>query len=64
MVGHFYDLLRLLKNVQKSDSFAAHLEQHFKSTASFTHLRKFMTFKVVKHLSMIDAVKKITKPNV
>ena len=29
MDGHFSDLLCLLKNGQKSDSFAAHFEQHF-----------------------------------
>ena len=27
MVGHFSNLLRLLKNGQKTDSFASHLEQ-------------------------------------
>ena len=30
MDGRFYDLQRLLKNGQKSDSFAAHFVQHFK----------------------------------
>ena len=48
MDGHFYNLLRLLKNGQKSDSFAAHFEQNFNATTSHTDLRKYMTFKVVK----------------
>ena len=61
--GHFSDLLRLLKNGQKSDSFAAHFEQHFKTTTSRTDLRKHMTFKVVKQLSPIGAMKTFTKPN-
>ena len=63
MDGHFSDLLRLLKNRQKSDSFAAHFEQHFNTTTSRTDLRKYMTFKVVKQLSMIDAMKTFTEPN-
>ena len=63
MDGHFSDLLRLLKNGQKSDSFAAHFEQHFNTTRSRTDLRKYMTFKVVKQLSLIGAMKKFTKPN-
>ena len=32
MDGNFYDLLRLLKNRQKSDLFAAHSEQLFNTT--------------------------------
>ena len=36
MDGHFSDLLRLLKNRQKSDSFAAHFKQHFNTTTSRT----------------------------
>ena len=43
MDGHFSDLLRLLKNGQKSDLFAAHFEQHFNITTSRTDLRKYMT---------------------
>ena len=31
MDGHFYNLLRLLKNRQKSDSFDSYSEQHFNS---------------------------------
>ena len=58
MDGHFSDLLRLLKNGQKSDSFAAHFEQHYNSTTSRTDLRKIMRFKVVKHINPIGAMKK------
>ena len=57
------DLLRLLKNGQKSDSFAAHFEQHFHTTTSRTDLRKYMAFKAVKQLSPADAIKTFTKPN-
>ena len=32
MDGHFSDLIRLLKNGQKSDSFAAHFKQYFNTT--------------------------------
>ena len=60
--GHFSNLVCLLKNGQKTDSFPAHFEQNFNATSSRTDLRKYMTFKVVKHLNMIDAMKKITKP--
>ena len=45
--GHFYDLLHLLTDRQKPDSFDSHFEQHFKSTTSHTDLRKCMAFKVV-----------------
>ena len=61
--GHFSDLLSLLKNGQKSDSFAAHFKQHFNTTTSCTDLRKYMTFKVVKQLNTIGAMKTFTKPN-
>ena len=40
MDGYFSELLRLLKNGQKSDSFAAHFEQHFNTNTSHTDLRK------------------------
>ena len=63
MDGHFSNLLRLLKNGQKSDSFAAHFEQHFNTITSRTDLRKYMTFKVVNHLILIGAMKTFTKPN-
>ena len=47
MDGNFSNLLRLLNNGQKLDSFSAHVEQHFNSTTSCTSLRKYMAFKVV-----------------
>ena len=63
MDGHFSDILRLLKNGQKSDSFSAHFEQHFNSTTSRTYLRKYTTFKVLKQINPIGAMKTFTKPN-
>ena len=63
MDGHFFDLQRLLKNGQKSDSFAAHFVQHFNSTTSRTELHKGMTFKVLKQLNLIGAMKTFTKPD-
>ena len=63
MDGHFSDLQHLLKNGQKSDSFAAHFVQHFNNTTSRTDLRKCMTFKVIKQLNPIGAMKTFTKPN-
>ena len=57
MDGHLSDLLHLLKNGQKSDSFTAHFIQHFKSTMSFTYLRKLITLKVVNHINPIVAKK-------
>ena len=63
MDGYFSDLLRLLKNGQESDSFAAHSEQHFKSTTSRTDLIKCIPFKVVRQINPIGVMKKLTKPN-
>ena len=63
MGGHLSDLQRLLKNGQKSDSFAAHFVQHFNNTTSRTDLRKCMTFKVIKQLNPIGAIRTFTKPN-
>ena len=63
MDGRFSDLQRLLKNGQKLDSFAAHFVQHFNSTTSRTELRKCMTFKVIKQLNTIGAMKTFTKPH-
>ena len=63
MDGHFSDLLRLLKNGQKSDSFAAHPEKRFNTTTSRTDLRKHTTFKVVNQLNPIGAMKIFTKYN-
>ena len=62
MDGHFSYLLRLLKNGQKSDSFAAHFEQHSNTTTSRKDIRKYMTFKVVKQLNPIGAMKTLTNP--
>ena len=63
MNGHFTDLVCLLKNGKKLYSFAAHFEQHFNSTRSRTDLHKCMTFKVVKYLNPIGAMKIFMKPN-
>ena len=60
---HFFDILCLLKNVQKSDSFAAHFEQDFKSTMSHIYLRKCTSFKLVKQINSIGTMKTFTKPN-
>ena len=37
-------------------SFYAHSEQHFRCTTSCRDLRKFVKFKVVKHLNPIGAM--------
>ena len=63
MDGHLSDLICLLKNGQKSDSFAVHFEQHFSATTSRTDLRNYMTFKVVNQINLIGAMKTFTKPN-
>ena len=63
MYSHFSDLQRLLKNGQKSDSFAVHFVQHFNDTMSHTDLRKCMTSNVLKQLNPIGAMKTFTKPN-
>ena len=63
MVGNFSDLLRLLNNGHKYDSFAAHFEKHFNSTLSRKYLRKYMAFKLVKQINPIGAMKKNTKQN-
>ena len=60
MDGHFSNLLRLIKNKQKPNSFAAHFDQHFNTTTSRTYLCKYMTFKVVKQLNPIGAMKTFT----
>ena len=61
MDGQFSDLKRLLKNGQKSESFAAHFVQHFNNTTPRTDLRKCITFKVIKQLNPIGAMKTFTK---
>ena len=57
MEGHLSDLLRLPKNGQRLDSFAAHFEHQFNNTKSRTYLRKYMRSKVVKQLNPISAMK-------
>ena len=63
MDGHLSNLLRLLKNGHRSDSFAAHFEQHFNTTKSRTDIRKYITFKVVNQINPIGSMKTFTKPN-
>ena len=63
MDGNFSNLLCLLKNGQKSDSFAAHFWQHFDATTLRTGLRKYIAFKVIKQLNPIGEMKIFTKPN-
>ena len=63
MDSHFSNLLRILKNGQKSDSFSAHPEQHFNTTTTRTGLRKYMMFKVVNQINLIGAMKTFTNPN-
>ena len=53
MDGYFSDILRLLKNGKKPNSFAAHFEHHFNATTSCKDLRKYMVFKVVKQINPI-----------
>ena len=45
MDGHLANILGIIKNGQKYDSFSAHFEQHFKYTTSHTDLLKCMPFK-------------------
>ena len=63
MDGNLSDLLRLLNNGQKSDSFAAHFEKYFNTFMSRTDIRKYMTFKLVNKLKTIGAPKTFTKTN-
>ena len=46
--SHLSDILRLLKNWQKSELFAAHFGHHFNSTTSRRDLYKCMVLKVLK----------------
>ena len=64
MDSNFSDLQRLLNNGKKSDSFAAHFVQHFNTTTSLTDLHKYMTFKVLKQLNLIGAMKTFTNQTV
>ena len=63
MDSHLSDLQRLLKNGQKSDSFAAHFKHHFNTTKSLTYLCKYITFKLVKELNLIGKMKTFTNIN-
>ena len=63
MDGHLSDILRLLNNGQKSDSFAANYRQHFNNIMSRTYIRKYMTFIVLKQINLIGTMKTFTKPN-
>ena len=63
MDGHFSDLLCLLKNGQKSDSFAAHFKQNINTTTARTYVIKYMAFKLVNQLNPIGAMKTFAKPN-
>ena len=53
----------IISNGKKSDSFAAHFVQHFNATTPDNDLRKYMTFKVVKQINPIGAMKTFTKTN-
>ena len=55
--------LRLLKNGQKSDSFAAYFKQHFNYTMSRTDLPRYTTFKVLNQIKPIGAMETFTKTN-
>ena len=48
--------------MKKKDSFAADFKQHFNVTISRKDKRKYMTFKVVKELNSIGAMKFFMKP--
>ena len=61
--GHFSDLLRLIKNRLKPDSFAAIFGHNFNTTTSRIDLRKYMAFKAIKQLNLIDAMKTFAKLN-
>ena len=59
---YFSNFLCLLNNRQKSDSFNAYIENHFNTTMSCTYLCKYMTFKVVKQIKHIGAMKHLQNP--
>ena len=56
------NILHPLKNGQKPDSFAAHFEQHLNATTSCTDLYTYMTFKVLKQINPIGAMKTFPTP--
>ena len=57
MDDHLSNVQHLLKNWKKLDSFAAYFEQHFESTTSHMYLCNCMTFKLIKKLNLIEAIK-------
>ena len=63
MDDRFSDLIRLLRNGQKSDSFEANFGQHFNTTISRIELCNYMMFKVVNQLNLIGGMNTFTKPN-
>ena len=56
MNSHFSYLRHLLENGQKSDSFAAHFKQYFRSTTSRMDLNNCITFKVVNQINPIGTM--------
>ena len=60
---NFHNLLRLLKKVQKYESFSAQFEKHSSYTTSHLDLHNYMTFKVVKQINPIGAMITFMKPN-
>ena len=63
MDGYFFDILCLLKKRTKSDSCAAHFEQHFNATMTNTDIHEYMTFKVLRQLNSIGEMKTFMKRN-
>ena len=60
---HFSNLLRLLKNGQKPNSFSDYFKHNFNSITSNTDLCKCLNFYVVKKLNPIGSMKRFMKPN-
>ena len=61
MHGHFSDLQRLLRNGQRSDSFASHLVHQFNNTTPHMDICTYMKFKVIMELNRIGMIKTFTK---
>ena len=57
----FSNVRHILTNVQKSDSFTSHYNQHLKYTTSCTYISKFIMFKIVKHINNIRSIKTFIK---
>ena len=60
---HFIAFQRLLKNRQKWDSFSAHYEKYFESTASHMDLHNCVEFNVLNNLNSIGEMKSFMKFN-